>query len=320
MKAVHSAQHYQPSSLVLGLGLIIIGCFSSAIGLGLMKRSTDVEMELPLHKRYRWMLGFLFLVVNATVLDLIAFGLIPLALISPFSGLTMVFSLCLAASGLLHSPERISYEQAKGCGLVLLGLTVASVCGPHASARGAETMPVLLEHFSAPAFINYMVISVSMVAAYLWVLLVPSAAKYRPDSKSWMTTVGSAYTASVCGALSQLFMKVVSIALHEAAAGGGTGQYAGYGLLLHPAVAISLVGLVLAAPLQLFLINNTLASSPVSYAVPVYQALLTLLTTAAGGIFFREFAKTTMMTNLLCARRLAPPAPSSRPRLLPDGV
>jgi len=94
-------------------------------------------------------------------------------------------------------------------------------------------------------------------------------------------------------------MKVVSIALHEAAAGGGTGQYAGYGLLLHPAVAISLVGLVLAAPLQLFLINNTLASLPVSYAVPVYQALLTLLTTAAGGIFFREFAKTTMMTNLL---------------------
>ena len=48
------------------------------------------------------------------------------------------------------------------------------------------------------------------------------------------------------------------------------------------------------APLQLYLLNATLASSPVSYAVPVYQALLVLLTTAAGGLFFGEFERTTL--------------------------
>eukprot|EP00966_Prymnesium_polylepis_P221478 5123233-Prymnesium_polylepis.1 len=69
----------------LGIGLIVLGCLSSAIGLLFMKRSTDLEAAVPLHKRWRWMLGFLFLVVNATVIDLIAYGITPLSLIAPFA-------------------------------------------------------------------------------------------------------------------------------------------------------------------------------------------------------------------------------------------
>jgi hypothetical protein len=77
----------------------------------------------------------------------------------------------------------------------------------------------------------------------------------------------------------------------------------GPGLLifLHPTVAVAFVGLALAAPLQLHLLNSTLASSPVSYAVPVYQALLTLLTTAAGGIFFSEFNRMSAQRTLVYA-------------------
>jgi len=86
-------------------------------------------------------------------------------------------------------------------------------------------------------------------------------------------------------------MKVLSLALHQAA-------QAGVAAVQHPVVAMSFVGLITAAPLQLYLLNSTLASSPMSYAVPVYQALLTLLTTAAGGVFFREFARTSTTANL----------------------
>jgi len=138
-----------------------------------------------------------------------------------------------------------------------------------------------------------------LAVAYLYILLVPSAASYRPGPTSWVRTVSSAYVASACGALSQLFMKVLSMALHDAGAAANNG--ARWAILLHPVVGVSLVGVLLAAPFQLFLINNVLASSPVSYAVPVYQALLTLLTSAAGGLFFSEFAKRTLGANALYA-------------------
>ena len=67
----------------------------------------------------------------------------------------------------------------------------------------------------------------------------------------------------------------------------------GYGpVASQPAVYVAIFGLGLTAPMQLYLLNTTLASSPISYAVPVYQALLVMLTTAAGGLFFQEFKHT----------------------------
>jgi hypothetical protein len=288
----HRARHSN-SDITLGLFLVMLGCLSSSFGMAMMKRSSEVESDLPLSRRYRWLVGFVCLLVNATVLDLIAFGLMPLSLISPFTGLTMVFSLCIAASGLVSTAETISPEQQRGAFLVLFGLTVASVCGPHASGRGADTLPSILLHFMAPTFLVFLSASVAIVGGLLWVLHASSAAPYRPAQSSWMRTGFSAYAASVCGSLSFVFIKVISIALHEAAS--GKRQLVA---LLHPAVVVSLIGLVVCAPLQLHLLDTTLAASPVAYAVPVYQALLTLLSTGAGGIFFDEFRHTSGLSNL----------------------
>ena len=44
------------------------------------------------------------------------------------------------------------------------------------------------------------------------------------------------------------------------------------------------------APLQLYLLHATLAGSPVGLAVPMYQAMMILMTISAGGVFFDEFA------------------------------
>lgn len=52
-----------------------------------MKLSSDVrEGELKPWLRWRWWLGFVLLVVNATAIDLIAYGITPLSLIAPFAG------------------------------------------------------------------------------------------------------------------------------------------------------------------------------------------------------------------------------------------
>ena len=51
----------------------------------------------------------------------------------------------------------------------------------------------------------------------------------------------------------------------------------------------SLFALVVCAVVQLYFLHSTLANSPVSYGVPTYQTLLTLLTIISGGTFFSEF-------------------------------
>ena len=106
----------------LGIGLIVFGCMSSSIGLLLMKRSTDVEDTLPLYKRWRWLLGFLFLVVNATIIDLIAYGITPLSLIAPFAGLTMVTNVPFYSFKDMHMKKSVPFAT-----LVLVALGIAAV-------------------------------------------------------------------------------------------------------------------------------------------------------------------------------------------------
>ena len=275
----------------LGIGLIVFGCMSSSIGLLLMKRSTDVEDTLPLYKRWRWLLGFLFLVVNATIIDLIAYGITPLSLIAPFAGLTMVFSLMLARSGLFGVHESLTERQIVGTAFVILGVTTVSVFGPHSSDE--PTMAEIFDDFSNPTFIMFASLTLSMVALYLMLLFWSRLESCRPSPASRFRTVLSAYCAAVCGAESQLFLKVVSVGLREVTTGGDSSA------ARQPAFILSLIGLALTAPLQLYLLNSTLASSPVSYAVPLYQALLIMLTAGAGGIFFKEFSDITIANGVL---------------------
>jgi len=49
------------------------------------------------------------------------------------------------------------------------------------------------------------------------------------------------------------------------------------------------VGLAATAPLQLYLLNMTLASGAVTFTVPLYTSLIMILTIAAGGLLFEEF-------------------------------
>ena len=108
-----------------------------------------------------------------------------------------------------------------------------------------------------------------------------------------LTTPLSAYAAAVCGALSQTFLKSVSVAISYSFSlpvsdGMSWGATALQEVWLQPPMPIALVGVATCAPLQLFLIDVCLASGAVTYAVPLYQALLVSLEIIAAAIFFRE--------------------------------
>ena len=64
---------------LIGMQLALLGCFSSAVGLVLLKHSTNVEGGRPLYLRKYWLIGIVFLIINAFI-DVFAFSLAPITL------------------------------------------------------------------------------------------------------------------------------------------------------------------------------------------------------------------------------------------------
>jgi drug/metabolite transporter (DMT)-like permease len=273
-------------SLGLGLALVVTGCASSAIGLALVKLSSDRESALPFYRRWRAMIGLFFVAVVATALDVVSYSLVPLSIISMFAGLTMVFTICLAVTGVFHVREQLSRQQLGGAVLVLIGITLSSTYGPRSSST--DSIERLVHRSANPTFISFAFVTLSLAITFLVALVVPRLHALLPTT---MKVVGAGYTASVCGTYSQLFMKVVSIAAARA-------THVGPAAFAHPAVFVAITWLLVTTPMQFVLLNVALACAPISFAVPIYQALLVMLTTTAGGLFFHEFARTSAASNM----------------------
>ena len=272
---------------LVGMQLTMLGCFCSAVGLVLMKHSTDTESHKPLHERKFWMMGFVFLFINASVIDVFAFSLAPITLVAPFTGVTIVFTTWLASSGLLFVKEELDIYDATSTGVTLAGVTVTSIYGPHSSA--VDDANVLYANFSQSEFLVCGAVLLGVLGIGWAGAGLESAALLHGarDPKPLNARQGSyrillyAYTAALVGSMSMLLLKVI-----------GTGVRAklehGRQLLTHGWLAC-FAGLIACAAVQLTMLHRTLANSPVSYGVPTYQTLLTILTILVGGIFFSEF-------------------------------
>lgn len=261
-----------PLDRVSGMCLIPVGCLCSAAGLLLMKAAAD-RPDLPPWKNPKWILGFLLLGVMATAVEIVVLGVLPLSVIAPFAGLTIVFSLLLASSSLItQPPEKLSRADGACTLLVLIGVTFVSAFGPHDT--GTPTLDDLLVAYARPRFLGFVGVGGSIAAT----VLAPCTAAHLPVT---MVPLLSAFAAASCACLSQLMLKLVatSITLIPASL---------------PPLALALTGLILTAPLHLTLLNRTLAGAAVAIAVPCYQFLLIVCATAAGGILFDEFAAQPM--------------------------
>merc|ERR1719265_2959828 len=99
------------------------------------------------------MIGFVCLVVNGTIIDLIAYGMTPLALIAPFAGLTIIFSSVIAVVGWVSKKETIDSAQWTAILIVVSGIAIVSSAGPHDSQR--VTRDNVMMHLSENSFIIF---------------------------------------------------------------------------------------------------------------------------------------------------------------------
>ena len=249
------------------------------MGFLLMKQSALLEDNRPWYRRWRWFAGFLCLLVLQTGCDAVSLTLLPLSVVAPFAGLTIVFSLLLASSGACGRAESLSTSDMVGAGVTIVGVCGVSAFAPHSGAEStlAEASESLTElSFAVPTAVLVMAVAGCLGASV--------AGKALP-------AIFFASGAATCAALSQLSMKLVSLAVKEVLSG----------LPVPPTGLVGVGALCLSAPTQLALLNAALTAERASVAVPLYQGSTVSLTTLVGGIAFHEFAGVTLLGGLAYA-------------------
>ena len=134
---------------LLGVAFMVLGTLSSACGMLLLKRATLGPAPVPPWYKNVWFwAGMSLIVVNASLLDIVAFAVTPLSLIAPFAGLTIVFSVVLVGIGCFGVREKPSTFSVISVGLIVLGVTMAATFGPHEdrALRPADMQVILDGH------------------------------------------------------------------------------------------------------------------------------------------------------------------------------
>jgi len=249
----------------IGLGLCIGGCVISSLGLVLQKYSHNVgELELPLHQRWRWWLGFFILCITGGAINAVALIFAPLSLIAPTSGLTVATNSLMA---LWFLGEQMFPIEMVGTGMIVLGTVVTSCFGAHSEMQYNSSQ--MLDLFLHERMVFFYVV--------MFIILALSAATISVQNKPrWLEAFAFANIAGCLGGNQQIFLKGTMELVHQ-------GQWT-------DPVTYLLIGITLVvAIMQLVFLNIGLSRHKAVTYLPVYQAALTVYGVVSGGIYFGEF-------------------------------
>lgn len=256
----------------------------------MQKHSADVEKGVPFLKRWRFWLGLLLNFGSEAGLTTVALALAPLSFIAPLAGLAVVFNAMIAHFGVVPGvQERMGKVEWLATGCIMAGVTLVAVSGPGGGgdSSGEPQMVTVAElptAFGQPTFHAYAGLAATVVTLWLFVSeqrCFPLLRKrLRPRDDSTAAAFASAFTAALTSGFSIVFLKVVAL--------GATDWFAGN--LPPPIVIGCFFALLVSAPLQLYLLNLTLASGQATFTIPLYLSLTMVFTSASGGFLFNEFS------------------------------
>ena len=134
---------FQPK-IVVGLCLVTLNTLINSIGHLLFRRSAAVELHLPLWRRWRWATACFLIVCISSVSQTVALTLMPVSMLSPFAGVSMIWSIWFGHCGCCGVSERVTATDVALAVVVLFGVALVSVAGA-AGARPDLTQEDLLE-------------------------------------------------------------------------------------------------------------------------------------------------------------------------------
>lgn len=219
--------------------------------------------------------------MNAVVLSIfqtVAVNLVPLSLIAPFAGLTTLWSVLFAGTGLFGIREEVSCVDTISFALVIGGIVL--MAASRASSPLPETSVQELSNFIASApFLAWWLVIISLCQ------IVPRVMRRKDGSHRLPPTVAVVVLASLgasTAACSQSFLKFIAMSVPAYLLGAP-------GVQLHVLVG-SIVGIAMTAPHTLWILGKTLAAGMVVLAVPTYEALCILTTAGVGILFWNDLA------------------------------
>jgi hypothetical protein len=291
---------------LLGILLATASSFLSTLGILIQKSSSIHEANKPLLCRWRFWVGFWVNTGSEIGLTSVALYFTPLALIAPINGLGVIFNALLTRSGCVCGiRETLSREEWLWTLAVLVGVTLVAVSGP-GSVEGKElTMTVepclgtpAANPLLTPTQINassyvclplalqkpYFVAIAALSAAFVvcWILVghARCLSRFRPLDTSLAATICSGFSAACVGSFTVLFMKIFVSWLPD---------FAAVPHVPSPSVGVPTLMILVCAPLQLYLLNLSLAAGQATFSVPLYISLLACMVSLNGGALFDEY-------------------------------
>lgn len=272
------------TAFALGLGLQVFSTIGSCIGLLVQKLSADVEQGLPVWRRWRFWLGFALNAVSKAVFTNLAVLLLPLSVIAPFSGLSIVINAILAHAGCVPGvKERMGCVEWAATALIMVSVGVVAFAGSAHSEEHMDVVARLSEAFLQPPFIAFACCSTCL--AFLWILLfkqqrIPWLLRYRPVANSRLAVVGSALGAGLSGAVGVTFLKATSV---------GIRRWVTSSTPPSPLMWGCAGTLCFTIPLEFYLLNLALENGRATFALPVFLSSLAMFVSMSGGFLLSEY-------------------------------
>ena len=254
---------------LIGIFLAALSALISSVALVIMKRSADVEVGLPLCKRWRWWLGFVINTGSELSLSTVALTLAPLAIIAPVFGTQVIFSAMIARAGCVPGvKEMMSLCEWICLAGAIAGIALCSSFGP--SSKTAILYEEYQFYLVQGRYLGFLVPAVTLVFCWSLILTNKRLKWLCPKDDSLTTAVFSSLGAGIAGSCSIVSSRIFTTALiWELIVGGNTkvlGMWVSW---------LGVFGLIASAPTQLWLLNSALASGKAAFTVPLYTVMST---------------------------------------------
>ena len=272
----------------VGVVLVVVGAVASGYGFNLIKRSSLQEADLPFYKRRLLLAGLLLSSVVSSVLDVVSYAIVPLAVIAPLSGVSILSATFFASIGLGGAKERITPLKTLGVALVVSGIVIVAIVGPR-PADDLEDLNEAFEGYTSTPFLVYQIVACAALAAIFTSLAAGILPLY-----SISRVVLCALSAGLASGLCQALIKLLATCFFEAVMHEAQPWQ-------NPLFAIAIVQLVITGLLLFALVKTTIEASELSLGSSLYTVFVIGSTILSGAAFYKDFAAFTLVSALVFA-------------------
>ena len=213
-----------------------------------------------------WIMGILLITLINTTLNLAAYAFAAQSLLASVGSLALLWNLLVSKFFLREEPDKFDYI---GTGISMVGVTVATVFGPHRT--NDYTISKLIDLYTRALFIVFIILDAVFIA-----FLFLAARRNVPFRR-----LASAALPGMIAGLTALFSKSAVELVKSAAIGGTDFQ--------HPVTYLIIIAAIVAAVSQLKFLNKTLQDYDPLVTVPVYNAFMLLSGALSGIVYFEEY-------------------------------